>query len=552
MSRYLIRKNLSSAVPSAGTTSLINPKMENLSIGPVPSDSTNIVIAGINDLGVTDKLNALIDEYKSEMVRLPSTGTCASSITAKVPRGFIQSLYDMLNVNNNGCLQETQTLLQMLISYLQSSQDGYVNIPRNFWKQIGRVFNELNVNESKLNTYAAAMRAMSMAITTDAQSLPSNNLLITTLETASDLTMSGTPAIDAQFESDFPELVAPQPEPNELMSEVISQIPTTVGEGSANPPTNLINISASAASDNIQIHDLDDNTNIHSQAYNGLKDLFSVKTLCVPINQLQIVHNNKVKIMTQQQITYVDSATLNNTSGTYTLNTTTKSAMVYTETEVDVSSLDLSKSILDQDWTVSGSGSLARSMGSSRWISTTDFAKQDSLLVRSMTDDDVYRGASTRRVYTQMEVRSVGSALTGIWNKLTSMKLPSPQHIHAGTAILAAGLGAAGSLFGSSGLVTASKVVSSLNDGLGAFIANLSPTNGVSPEPRASIAKNALSVVPSAIEAGKGVFESQTINAQQQRIQLNGVKKEIETGYTMSSTDAVSRLRSRRVNNLFY
>uniref|UniRef100_W8B4X3 Uncharacterized protein n=1 Tax=Ceratitis capitata TaxID=7213 RepID=W8B4X3_CERCA len=544
-----MRRDTTTATTASTHATLITPKMENLSIGPIPSDSTNVIIAGPNDLGVTDKLNALIDEYKSEMVRLPSTGTCASSITAKVPREFIQSLYDMLNVNNNGCLQETQTFLQMLISYLQSTTDGYINIPRNFWKQIGRVFNELNVNESKINMYAAAMRSMAMAITTDAQSLPSNNLLVSTLESASDLAQAGKPPIDEDFQSKYPELVIPQPEPNELMTEVVTQVPTTIGETSSNPPTNMVDITASDASDNIQIHDLDDIKNIEAQAYNGLKELFSVKTLCVPISQLQIVHNGKVKVMASQTLNYITSAELKNNGGTYTLETTPGTANVYAETEIDVSALDLSKSLLDQDWSVSEQ-SLARDGNSPKWISTTDLVNMP--MVRSLNSEIKYRGLNTRKEYSLVEARSVGSALSGLWKKITSMKLPSPQHIQAGTTILAAGLGAAGSLFGSSGLVTASKVVSSINDGLGAFIANLQPKNGLKPEPKASIAKNALSVVPSAIDAGKSIFEALSVNAQQQRIQLNGIKKEVETGYVMPSTELVMRSRARRINNAFY
>ncbi|UJG27951.1 VP7 [Bercke-Baary Melophagus reo-like virus] len=544
-----MRRDLTIGTSNSHPVTLIHPKMENLSIGPIPSDSTNVVIAGSNDLGITDKLNALLDEYKPEMVRLSSTGICASSITAKVPREFIQSLYDMLNVNNNGCLQETQTFLQMLMSYLQSSNDGYINIPRNFWKQIGRVFNELNVNESKINMYAAAMRSMSMAITTDAQSLPSNNLLVSTLESISELSQNQTPPIDRDFQANYPELILPQPEPNELMTEVVTQIPTTIGEGSANPPTNMVDITASDASDNIQIHDLDNSSNIESQAYTGLKDLFSVKTLCVPISQLQIVHNNKVKVMAPQTLNYIKHVELVYQDGNYTLDATPGTTTVYSETEIDVSMLDLSKSLLEQDWLVSKQ-SLSRNSDELTWISTTELV--NTPMVRSFDGDFKYRGLNSRREFTLTEARSIGSALTGLWNKVTSMKLPSPQHIQAGTAILAAGLGAAGSLFGSSGLVSASKVVSSINEGLGVFLANLQPSNGLKPEPRASIAKNALAVVPSAIDAGKSVFEGVTVNAQQQRIHLNGIKKEVETAYIMPSTEITLRSRARRLNNAFY
>lgn len=527
---------------------IISPRMENLSIGPIPSDSTNVVIASTNDQGVTDKLNALIDQYTPEIVRLPSTGQCASAITAKVPRAFLQSLHDMLNVNNNGCLQETQTFLQMLVSYLQSSSDSFINIPRNFWKQIGRVFNELNISESKINMYASIMRSMSMAISSNAQSLPSNNLLISTLESVSNLSTSTTPAIDAAFEANYPELILPQPDPAEVMTEVVTQLPTTIGESSSIPPTNMVDISASDASDNIQIHDLDDNKNIEAQAYIGLKDLFSTKTLCVPINQLKIVNNGHVKVTGQQQLTYVDTVSLSESGGVYTLIKTTKTATVLGEIDIDVSELDMSKTLLEQDWAVAPIYSIL-SDSNEKWVSTISMLSQSE--VAPFDVGTKYRGLHTRRVYTYNEVRSIGSALAGLWKKVTSMKLPSPEHIQAGTSIIAAGLGAAGSIFGSSGLVTSSKIVSSISEGLGSFIADLQPTNGLKPEPKAAIFKNALSVTPSIIEAGKSIFEAETINAQQQRIRLNGMKKEVEAGYILTSTD-LPVLRYRRMNNTFY
>lgn len=536
------RRDITSS--STQSTSLITPRMENLTIGPVPSDATNIVISNSNDLGITDKLNALIDQYQPEMVRLASTGACASSITAKVPREFIQSLYDTLNVNDNGCLQETQTFLQMLISYLQSTNDGFINIPRNFWRQIGRVFNELNVNESKINMYAAAMRSMSMAISTDAQSLPSNNLLATTLNSVSLLTNAAEQPIDEDFIAEYPEMILPQPEPTELMSEVISQIPTTIGESSSSPPTNLIDITASDASDNIQVHDLDDPENIEAQAYAGMKELFSVKTLCVPISSLKIVNNGKVKITTYEPVEYVTGVTL--TEGE--LDVTKKTIIVPQEQEIDVSMLDLSKSLLQQDWVV-GTRASTRMAEAATWISTIELSKSPQLY---SLDETQYRGAITRRMYTAYEVRSIGSALSGLWSKVTSMKLPSPQHIETGMSVLAAGLGAAGTIFGSSGLVKASKVVSTVHEGLGSLIATLSPSNGIVPKPNASISKNALNVIPSALDAGKGIFESLSVNAQQQRIQLNGIKKEVETDYIMPTLELNQFGGYKRINNVFY
>lgn len=547
------RSNRSETTSSSiNTNNLINPRIENLTIGPVPTDATNVVIAGPNDLGITDKLNALIDEYSSEIVRLSPTGSCASSITAKFPREFLQSLYDTLNVNNNGCYQETQTFLQLLVSYLSSSNDSYINIPRNFWLQIGRVFNELNVNESKLNLYAAALRSMSMAISCDAQSLASNNLLVTTLDTISEV---GESAIDEEFENTYPEAILNQPDPNAVLNEVITNIPTTVGESSSIPPTNMIDMTASDASDNIQLHDLDDTKNIESQAYNGLKELYSTKTLSVPISQLKIVNGGKVSYVKLSPLKLATGGTVSGDQVTLTYDT----VIVPTLKEESVEGIDLSKSLLDQDWAAKIDGdaeTLTRTNFNFKvengYVNLTDLAKLDKSILLSRNDTKLkFKGAMSRREYDLATAYSIGTALSSIWGKLVSMKLPSPEHIATGTNILAAGLGAAGSLFGSSGLVKASQVISSVGSGLGVFVSTLKPPNGIAPEPKASIPKNALNVVPGIIEAGKSIYEGISINSQHQRINMSNVKNAIENGYIMNGTELATRSRVRRVNNIF-
>lgn len=534
------------ATSVAETTTLIQPKMENLTIGPLPTDATNVVIAGPNDLGITDKLNALINEYQSEMVRLPSTGNCASAITAKLPREFIQALYDTLNVNNNGCLQETQTFLQLLVSYLSSTTENYINIPRNFWTQIGRVFNELNVNESKINMYAAAMRAMSMAISCDAQSMPSNNLLVSTLETIDELAAGKIIMLDKEFVTDYPESVMDQPEPNEIMTEVIANVPTTIGESSSSPPTNIIDITASDASDNIQIHDLDDETNLEAQSYAGLKDLFSMKTLGVPLKDLKIIHGGKVITTTMTELKVPISGTVKDTNVEFKYQTVN----VLAEQEIILDGVDVNKSLLDQDWALVPANSNRNEDGSINYINTVTLIKKGKKRL-VYPDNTVFQGYISKRSYTYPQAMSLASSLSGLWNKIISMKLPSPEHIQTGANILAAGLGAAGQIFGSSGLVFASKVVGSIGDGLGSFIADVKPGNGLTPDPKSSICKNALNVVPGVIEAGKSVYEGVSVNAQHQRIKMSGMKNAIEGGYIMPSTQLQSRSRVRRINNVF-
>lgn len=518
------------------STMLINSKIENLTLGPVPTDTTNVVIAKPNDLGITDKLNTLLDEYASEMVRLPSTGSCASSITAKVPREFLQSLYDMLNVNNNGCLQETQTFLQMITSLLSGNNDSFINIPRNFWTQIGRVFNELNINESKINLYASAMRSMSMAISTDAQSLASNNLLLSTLDSVSELDPYEVEGpIDEDFANMYPETILDQPDANEVMTEVMNSVPTTIGESSSSPPTSIIDLTASESSENVQLHDLDDKSTVEGQTYSGLQNLFSIKTLNVPISSLRIVNGNSVSTVVEKEV-IIDTEVIT----------------VLAVEKVDVSAVDMSKTLLEQDWAVIGNNVFNARM-SERGVSRKyyDITKLGEFVSDLKMEGPVLKGAITRREYNLMEARALGDALSTLWKKVVSTKLPTPEHIQMGTAILASGLGAAGGIFGSSGLIKASQVVGSISNGLGQFISTLQPTNGLRPEPRSSIPKNALCVVPSVIEAGKSILEGITMNAQQQRIKMSGIKNAIELGYTIPSNELQNRSKVRRINNVF-
>lgn len=541
------------ATASTTVTGLITPKIENLTVGPVPTDTTNIVIARPNDLGITDKFNALLSEYQAEMVRLPSTGNCASSITAKIPRELIQSLYDMLNVNNNGCYQETQTFLQMLVSYLSSSTEAYINIPRNFWGQLGKVFTELNVSEAKLNMYAALARSMCSSISCDAQALPSNNMLISTLESVSELEVATTDKpLDEDFLTNYPEMVLDQPEPNEVLTGVIESIPTTIGESSANPPTNMIDLTASDASENIQIHDLDDEKKIEAQAYEGLKDLFSVQTLGIPISKLKIINNGKVMSTGLVPITYVVSATYDGSGSTPAVKTTTATTEVYSATEVDVSDVDENKSLMEQDWSVVPSTTDRNADGTVNYIDIMTLIQRPGKKRVLFPEETTFKGAMTRKVYTGAQVMGLATSLGGLWNKVVSMKLPSMAHVQTGTSILAAGLGAAGTIFGSAGLVKSSSIVGSIANGLGSFTANLKPTNGLTPEPKASIPKNALCVVPGVIEAGKSIYEGDSINAQHQRIKLHGIRNAVENGYIMPSTELMSRNRIRRIGSTFF
>lgn len=522
---------------------LIQPALQNLTFSSLPTDSTGVIICKPNSLGITDKLDVVFKAALPDMTRLPSTGACADDITANVPREMLRSLLNMLTVGNTSCLPDTRTFIQTLTSYLNQTTSGPVAITRSFWVQLGRVFSEQNTNESKVNVSAAGVRSMAMAITTDAQSLPSNNMLLTTLSSISDLIAQQVPVIDEEFETDNAEFIKPQPDPADLLTEVVNQVPTTIGESSANPPTNMMDFTASDAAENIQVYDLDNQNTVEGQAYAGLKELFSVKTLTTPINTLKITRGGKVRITVPTVINFVQSVELVNNALEKVMGTAT----LMKEMEVDLSTLDLNKSLLEQDWAFAlQNGQMSNG---SKWISSYDIIHKPQLM--SFSGEIVFKGVNSKKLYTLVEVQGISSALGSLWSKVVNMKLPTPEHIQLGTSIIAAGLGAAGQIFGSSGLLTASKIMGAVNQGLGAFIADLKPTNGLDPTPQASVPKNALSTMPSILEAGKSSFEQISLSAQHQRIMLHGIKNRVEAGYTLPSSQLQSVVSIRRNKQSF-
>lgn len=532
------------AAANTGANVLIQPSISNLTFTSVPTDSTGVVVCRPNSLGITDKIDSLLQAAAPEMVRLANNGGCASDITANVPRELIRSLYDMLNVSNHSCLPDTQTFLQVLVAYLNQTTSGPVAINRAFWNILGRVFSELNRNENKVNTSASGLRSMSMAISSDAQTLPSNAMLLSTLNTISNTVENAIPVIDGEFEAANSEFIQPQPDPTDMLSEVINQIPTTIGESSTTPPTNMMEVSASDASENIQLYDLDDSNTLEGQTYLGLRELFSIKALTTSIATLHLTRGGKITITVPTVLKLLTEVELADT----TLNKTYFNGTMMVTKEVDLSTIDLNKSLLQQDWAFTlNNGSLSNG---SKWISTYDILYKPQLL--SFTGEIVFNGINSRKNYTLIEVQTLSTQLSSLWSKIVNMRLPSPEHIQMGTNILAAGLGVAGQVFGSSGLLTASKLISSLNQGLGAFIADLQPTNGLNPTPQSSIPKASLSIIPCVVEAGKAAYEGISLSAQHQRTMLHGIKNKVESGYILPTTQLQNATSIRRYKQSFY
>lgn len=532
-----VRKNRNNPFDEDQTSSneLITPYIGNMTIGPVPPDKTNIVRASANELGLSDKLNALIEEYRTEIIIVPSTGRCASDITAKVPRNLLSAIFDALNVNNNNCKQETATLLQTITGLLSSTTDDYIPIKRNFWTTIGRVFFELCVDESTVNCYGAIVRAMSSAITTDVQALPTNDMLISSMDRYETLADMKIDMLDDDFLEQCPEAVKPQPDMTEVVSTVINELPTSVGDESTFPATSIVDVDASTGADNVQLYDLDKSDSIQGQAYQGLKELFSTNNLTTTLRKLKFILGPTIECMVQKQITFVINT---GTAEAPKFENATETFFVYQKE--DAALLDLNKSMLDQDWALAVA---SNSRSTVEWIPIHEFNP------RTRSADETFIGLNSQRVYSLAETRGLKSVLNTAWNKMVNMKLPSVEHITMATDILKLGMGTAGQFFGSAGLIKASQLTGALSAGLSIFAKPIDVDGIPTPTAQSSIEKNALSVVPSVADAGKSQMEAISEDAQNQRMNLSSRRNQIENNYATSSPSLATRMRVSRVRS---
>lgn len=527
---YYAQGSASQAQPNFSIT----PKLSNLTLGPVPNDLSEIVVSTPSQAGITDKLNSLLDEYRTELVAVPSSGGCVDDVTARGPRGLVFSLNEILRQGGRACLRETNLMIALLENLLAKNTNS-VNLTRNFWLQMHRVFEELNANEATLNTFVAAVRAVAFPISSDVQSLPTTNMILAAKDVFDSHQDDADGFIDNTFRGKYPNLIKPSPPFEDAISRVISDMPTSLGLDSAKPATQIVGVGVSDGASKRQLFDLDGN-DIHGSAYRGLKNMFSSMQLCTPIKDLNLLTYDDGK----PQISYYDWVTI--TSG----DTPPQKVTVLTAMYIDASGLDVHKSILEQDWAVRGTkaANYQRATDADKWINIFNVdavAKAPTLVGDAEDTARDYIGISGR-AYTHTEVTGLSDALGGLWRKITSLHFPSPATLDAGLGILAAGLGAVGSFSGCAGLVKASDIVSGVKDGLGYFIPSFKNAMGVAPDPKAGIIKNALTVVPALIEAGKSTYEAMGTSSLDQRVTLGSWRSLIEHNFgRVSDQDKTSR-----------
>lgn len=502
----------------------IAPRLSNLTLGPVPTDLSEVVVSDPQHAGITDKIHNLLNEYRTEITVVPLSGGCVDDVTARCPRALIQSLNELLKQDGRACHRETNLMVNLLENLL-SKNSLTVGLTRNFWLQMHRVFEELNTNESSLNLYASAVRAMAYPLSSDIQALPSTNMILAANDVFEQHQDGTDPLVDADFKAKYAHYIKPQPNFGDLVSRVVRDLPSSLGLDTSKPATNLVGITPSDASSHRQLFDLDMSSSIHAQGYSGLKNLFSSMTLTIPIKDLNIFYYDAGK----PTISFYAWESITDASSPPKVRT------VYTAWSQSIEDLDLNKSILDQDWAVKGSKATNYKTGTTvgTWVNVDTYNTglvQPTLAQDAEDTSKDFTGVSGRQ-YTYTEVTSLASGLDALWRKITQIHLPSPQQLDAGLGILASGLGAIGSFTGCAGLVKASDIMSGVREGLGYFLPAFNNAMGVKPDPKASIVKNALTVIPALLEAGKATYESMGVSTLDQRVSLGNFRSVVEQNF---------------------
>lgn len=510
----------------------IAPKIANLTPGSVPTDAIDVVIAPGLFAGTTDKLNSIVSEYKSEFVTLSSNEGCDSGVTMRVPKSFPSALYDALKIDSRSCHRETSLMLAVLEGLVNSKNEHVVTLPRGFWKQMGRAFRELNANETSLNVQVAAARAIAFPVSADIQALPSTKMILAANEVY-ERERNQDNIIDKAFKDTYIDYIRPSDDLPVIFDRVLRDMPASLGVDSVKPPTQLVEISPSNDSEAQQLFDLDDLSSPYGDVYKRLKNLFSYKTLCTPIGELRLMVRNSSNALTIQ---YCEWAPL--TTG----DSPTKTVTAYQSWTIAATGIDINKSIIDQDWAVKGTtvaGYKNKSITTLPWINVTDI--DNHLEATSYANDRVFQGLSGK-MYTGVEVIALSDALSGLWSKIKNINFPSPAQLDTGLNIVATGLGVIGQLTGSGGCVKASNVLNAVKEGLGNLLPTLNGAAGTLPDARASIEKNALTVLPALIDAGKNVFEAITTPTQDLRTHVGSYKKLIEQNFArVADVDASAK-----------
>nr|QPF16733.1 coat protein 2 [Shenzhen reo-like virus 4] len=374
--------------------------------------------------------------------------------------------------------------------------------------------------------------------TEDMQSLPQRSLIMSALENEQSGTVS---PVDQDFQKAFPQYLPSIQSVHQVIDDTVRTNPTALGIPGTQVTNESVEIDVADNRDRLQMVGFRPSS-LEQEALDGMLDIFSTETLTTPLNKHPLLLSLRGNLYEEKEINVpvcdfaewpagtVDVAYLNKHCKPWTIR-------VPILVDSGWEGLDMSKSILEQDWSVainpvhlpaqlSSFGPTLHHMvesfalpdhvtscGNSKVIPVHDlidvFSAATAHFDKLPADTHVARGLRSGVPYTRVELAALGSSLNALWSRLKAIKLPSLKHVQMGSEILAAGLGVAGHVTGQAGLVKASDVFAVIGGGLGTLGRVMEPTsNAKKPTPAAAIQRNALSIVPNLFKAGQAALEA--------------------------------------------
>lgn len=507
--------------------------IKNLTVSILPNDNLNLVISSPKDFELTKRLKHLVESYGPSISQKPSPPECPSATTSTVPRQLIIDLQNLFIQNSSSCQTETNTFLVMSKGLLNSNQQEMIPIQRIFWHQLDKVYDEIYQREREVNTESAIVRAVSMPISGDVQAPSSTALLLSALQN-----QTAIEGLDSEFIKNYGGFISPQYSLPTLVTDVIQKNPQTLGLSGSIAPTNLIGSIGQETTSNVHAVDTSDGLLV-SDVHKGLLSLYSSRFMNTPlINMIELGGD-------------LSSVPL---TGWFKTKIGDQSVELYQKNLIDLSALDTKVGILSQDWSVtiketetfrlSKSDLDYKYDGGTYIINPLEVITRDFDMYSDSAKNGLYYGVFSRKPYTFKELFALGGSLRNLWNKIKTIKLPSPQQVLAASQLLGLGLGVAGEITGSAGLVTASNVLKSFNEGLSYLVPSDKVLFSLSGAPndkvKASIYRHVNAIIPNLILIGFEECNREVMSSQKLRQIIAGQSREIMMVYgTTNRTESL-------------
>lgn len=519
------------------TSDLTRPSLSLLTPSLVGIDGTGIVVGTKPLQDSADKIQAILTNDASHIILVRSTDCSPNAVTVIMPNDTLVSIIQVLEASTVGCRTKVAAAIQILKSFKVSNSGGknQVKLTRLALNSIVEAYEELLDNEANVNINTSAINSLASTVSGVFQSTVNEGMLDYAIKHKDDLPPADF--FDDAFTSNNANVTCESRDLADVYADVCGNNPAALGfNASASPQDSILELDDLSV--NAQVYDSIELERIIA----ALKDLFSSKVLALTPQDLvgtQLSDGGDSGPAPNVPTTVTSTLAISGGSDadllkklqefTWKITSTLKANGVQDDsdpspnvfTQADADSLLKDHPMLDQDWIVAET--------TQEKIATDHVVHKGVKLLNSVHFSSTlrdaegegrlsFKGMYSKRSLTANEVRGIGSVLSKAWKALKSKVNLTGIASTIANRLLNEGIGAIGSLIGSTTGIKASGFADILNKGLSAFLGNkLKLKDDPAEQIPVPVLMNwvALNVMPNLVEAGA------------QRMQLNKKSKQI-------------------------